>query len=419
MLSHDGSFSVVESVVENPNDQALIRISHFGHKEPILCTPEHPILVWTTREVQTLIDGDGADPFNGFVWLAAQDIHPADFIVTAAPLEGRERRVHDLMDYVGSGEYEEVDGLIRKVNADMKHRSKQRHRIKFVSVNRYVEESYDLGLILGWYVAEGHISKRSGPDGAKTPNGIHFTIGTHELEYQQELAAAFKRVFAADLAVHQSVSDQSVRMVCNSKIVASLFLSMVGTGYHLKRLSHEVLTADEEFQRGLLAGLFRGDGCSTTGGMVLDLVNPDLIDQVQLLLRRVGIMSRVRQYTNQAGNMTGQVFVPGLPGANEDFIFDVGKNLHNYVGQKGTSRKTYQVVHGRHVYGVRELERTQRRSGRRCTTSTSRARTPTRFVARSCTIASSCASRTTWSPSGAPSTRRCSCPSAAAGLRCC
>ncbi len=359
VLSHDGSFSLVESVIENPNDQALIRISHFGHKEPILCTPEHPILVWTTREVETLIDGDGADPFNGFVWLAAQDIQSTDFIVTAAPLEGRERRVYDLMDHVGSGEYEEVDGLIHKVNADLKHRSKQRHRIKFVSVNRYVEESYDLGLILGWYVAEGHISKRSGPDSAKAPNGIHFTIGTHELEYQQELAAAFKRVFAADLSVHQSVSDQSVRMVCNSKIVASLFLSMVGTGYHLKRLSHEVLTADEDFQRGLLAGLFRGDGCSTTGGMVLDLVNPDLIDQVQLLLRRVGIMSRVRRYVNRAGNVTGQVFVPGLPGANEELIFDVGKNLHNYVGQKGTSRKTYQVVHGRHVYGVRELERTK------------------------------------------------------------
>jgi ribonucleoside-diphosphate reductase alpha chain len=359
VLSHDGSFSVVESVIENPNDQALIRISHFGHKEPILCTPEHPILVWTTREVQTLIDDDGADPFNGFVWLAAKDIQPTDFVVTAAPLEGRERRVYDLMDHVGSGEYEEVDGLIRKVNTDLKHRNKQRHHMKFVSVNRYIEESYDLGLILGWYVAEGHISKRSGPDNAKSPNGIHFTIGTHELEYQQELAASFKRVFAADLSVHQSVSDQSVRMVCNSKVVASLFLSMVGTGYHLKRLSHEILTADHEFQRGLLAGLFRGDGCSTTGGMVLDLVNPELVDQVQLVLRRVGIMSRVRQYINRAGNMTGQVFVPGLPGANEDFIFDVGKNLNNYVGQKGTSRKTYQVVHGRHVYGIRDLTQTE------------------------------------------------------------
>jgi ribonucleoside-diphosphate reductase alpha chain len=356
VLSHDGSFSVVESVVENPNDQTLVSISHFGHKEPILCTPEHPILVWTTRDVQTIIDGDGADPFNGFVWLAARDIQPADFIVTAAPLEGRERRVYDLMEYVGSGEYEEVDGLIRKVNCDAKHRSKQRHRIKFVSVNRYVEESYDLGLILGWYVSEGHVSKRS--TDASTPNGIHFTLGTHELEYQQELAAAFKRVFAADLAVHQSVSDQSVRMICNSKVVASLFLSMVGTGFRLKRLSHDVLTADEEFQRGLLDGLFRGDGCSTTGGMMLDLVNPELIDQVQLLLRRQGIVSRVRQYVNQAGNVTGHVFVPGLPGTNEDFIFDVGKNLHNYVGMKGSSRKTYQVVHGRHVYGVRDVKRT-------------------------------------------------------------
>ena len=358
VLSHDGSFSAVEALIENPNDQALVSISHFGHKEPIRCTPEHPILVWTTRDVATLIEGDGADPFNGFVWLAAKDVHPKDFIVTAAPLEERDRRVYDMMEHVGPGVHEEVDGLILKVNSDAKHRNKQRHRIKFISVNRYVEESYDLGLVLGWYVSEGHVSKRSASE-SREPNGVHFTLGAHELDYQRELAEAFKRVFAADLSVHQSCTDNSVRMVCNSKIVASLMLSLSGTGYHAKRLSHDVLTADEEFQRGLLAGLFRGDGCSTTGGMMLDLVNPELIDQVQLILRRLGIMSTVRQYVNQSGNLTGQVFVPGLPGTNEEFIFDVGKNLHNYVGRKGVSRTTYQFVHGRHVYGVRELKTTQ------------------------------------------------------------
>src|SRR3981189_2300754 len=134
---------------------------------------------------------------------------------------------------------------------------------------------------------------------------------------------------------------------------------MVGPGYHLKRLSHDVLTADEEFRGGLLGGLFRGDGCSTTGGMMLDLVNPELVDQVQQILRRLGIISVVRQYVNSAGNVTGQVFVPGLPGTNEAFIFDAGKNLHNYVGRARSSRTTYQVVHGRHVYGIREMVRTR------------------------------------------------------------
>ncbi|MGO4612659.1 class 1b ribonucleoside-diphosphate reductase subunit alpha [Nocardia sp. 2YAB30] len=358
VLSHDGSYSAVETVVENPNDQALVSISHFGHKEPIRCTPEHPILVWTTRDVDTLIEGDGADPFNGFVWLAARDVHPSDFIVTAAPLEGRDRRAYDLMEYVGEGVYEEVDGLIRKVNIDAKHRNKQRHRMTFVSVNRYVEESYDLGLILGWYVAEGHVSKRAA-NGGVLPNGVHFTLGAHETAFQEELSGAFKRVFAADLSVHSNHSDHSVRMVCNSKIVASLILSMAGTGYSTKQLTHDVLTADEDFQRGLLAGLFRGDGCCTSGGMVLDLVNPGLVDQVQLILRRLGVVSTVRRYINQAGNPTGQLFVPGLPGTNEEFIFDVGKNLHNYVGRKGTLRTTYQVVHGRHVYGIREVVRTE------------------------------------------------------------
>src|ERR1700758_5129678 len=32
VLSHDGSFSVVEAVVENPNHHSLVSISHFGHR---------------------------------------------------------------------------------------------------------------------------------------------------------------------------------------------------------------------------------------------------------------------------------------------------------------------------------------------------------------------------------------------------
>nr|WP_267465404.1 class 1b ribonucleoside-diphosphate reductase subunit alpha [Nocardia abscessus] len=356
VLSHDGSYRAVEALIENPNDQALVAISHFGHKEPIRCTPEHPILVWTTREVDTLIDADGADPFNGFVWLAARDVQPTDYIVTTAPLGQRDRRVFDLMDHTGEGAYEEVDGLIQKVNTDAKHRNKQRHNQRFVAVNRFVEESYELGLILGWYVAEGHVSKRS--TDVSVPNGVHFTLGAHEVDYHVELGMAFKQVFGVDLSLHTNHSDHSTRMVCNSKVVASLLLSLAGTGYGNKQLDGDVLTADEDFQRGLLAGLFRGDGCSTSGGMMLDLVNPELIDQVQLILRRLGIVSVVRSYVNRAGNVTGQVFVPGLPGNNEDFIFDIGKNLYNYVGRKGTKRATYQVVHGRQVYGVRAVERT-------------------------------------------------------------
>ena len=43
-------------------------------------------------------------------------------------------------------------------------------------------------------------------------------------------------------------------MVSNSKVVAELLLSLAGTGYSTKRLVHSVLTADEQFQRGVLMG---------------------------------------------------------------------------------------------------------------------------------------------------------------------
>ena len=143
----------------------------------------------------------------------------------------------------------------------------------------------------------------------------------------------FKRVFAADLSAPRvSRTTPSHDLQQQTRCVAAIV-----PGWHwisLKQLTHDVFTADGDFQRGLFPFCSAVTAAATTGGMVLDLVNPGLVDQVQPLLRRPGL-SRVRQYVNQAGNVTGQVFVPGLPGANEEFIFDVGKNLHNYVGRRG------------------------------------------------------------------------------------
>lgn len=85
VLSHDGKYHAVTEVLINDNSESLVSVRHYGHKDPILCTPNHPILVWTNREVESLTEGDGADPENGFVWLEAQDIQKGDYVVIASP----------------------------------------------------------------------------------------------------------------------------------------------------------------------------------------------------------------------------------------------------------------------------------------------------------------------------------------------
>lgn len=116
-------------------------------------------------------------------------------------------------------------------------------------------------------------------------------------------------------------------------------LSLVGTGFNNKKLTQNIITANHEFQTGMMHGLFRGDGHTTNGALSLDMVNPELIDTLQQVLSRLGIISRVRTYTNMAGNLTGQLSVPGTPGENEEFILNTAKNLQNYVGLRG-GRKT-------------------------------------------------------------------------------
>lgn len=78
VLSHDGEYHEVEKLSKRDNTERLVEISLTAH-DPIRSTPEHPILVRSTRNVSTIIDGDGAT--DGLVWLAAQDVRAGDFVI--------------------------------------------------------------------------------------------------------------------------------------------------------------------------------------------------------------------------------------------------------------------------------------------------------------------------------------------------
>lgn len=93
VLSHDGLFHEVEEKIVNSNSERLVRIKHYGNKEDLLLTPNHPVLVWTNRNIDTLIDGDGADINKGFVWLEAQDVTEEDFIVGANVKETKNQTI--------------------------------------------------------------------------------------------------------------------------------------------------------------------------------------------------------------------------------------------------------------------------------------------------------------------------------------
>ena len=362
VLSHDGRYHTVTDKIVNKNSENLVSIKHYGHKEPITSTPEHPILIWTTRKQTSLINGDGADEKNGFVWVEAKNVIPGDFIVSSYPVDVRPVRTIDLMDYVDDTSVTSEGGVIRKRNTDKKYSKKEKYNNRFWAVNRFISEDYNLGLILGWYLSEGYVSKRESKQG-RVPNGVHFTLGRHERDFQNELMEAINNVFGVEAKIKDSKYDASTKISVHSSIIGSLLLQMAGTGYNKKALKYDVMSANHSFQHGLLHGLFRGDGHATNGALMLDLVNPSLVDSVHLILSRLGIISRVRTYVNQKGNKTGQVVVPGIAGENEYFIYNVNKNIRNYVGLRGgknnfKNKEFHKYVDGRLVYEVEHVETT-------------------------------------------------------------
>lgn len=362
VLSHDGRYHTVTEKIVNKNSENLVSIKHYGHKEPITSTPDHPILIWTTRKQTSLIDGDGADEKNGFVWVEAKNVMSGDFIVSSYPVDVRPVRTIDLMDYIDDPSVTSEGGVIKKRNTDKKYSKKEKYNNRFWAVNRFISEDYNLGLILGWYLSEGYVSKRESKQG-RVPNGVHFTLGRHERDFQNELMEAINNVFGVEAKIKDSKYDASTKISVHSSIIGSLLLQMAGTGYNKKTLNYDVMSANHSFQHGLLHGLFRGDGHTTNGSLMLDLVNPSLVDSVHLILSRLGIISRVRTYVNQKGNKTAQVVVPGIAGENEYFIYNVNKNLRNYVGLRGgknnlKNREFHKYVDGRLVYEVERVETT-------------------------------------------------------------
>ena len=357
VLSHDGKFHEVEETIKNRNKQELVEIKHYGHSKSIKSTPEHPVLIYTERDVISIIEGDGADENKRLYWVKAEDVKPRDFVIASSIVTEGTPKTYDLLEYVDNT-FDEDNGYLRKKNFDKRATKKNQFSESVKPVKRFVKEGYNLGLLMGWYLSEGYVSKRKG-----NVNGVHFTLGTHEIAFIDEVVQSLYDVFGVVATVKNAKSDNSTRISVHSRIVGEFFLSMFGSGYGNKKIEGSFIESDSDMLLGLLHGAFRGDGHTTNGAMVLDFVNPKLIDSIQLILNKIGILSRVRTYKNGKGNLTGQVCVPGIAGINEDFILSTRKNLENYVGQKSIGKNLkssifYKMVHGHIAYEVKEVNRT-------------------------------------------------------------
>ncbi len=375
VLTHDGSYRPVVAVTVRNTCEPLTRINVAGGRV-LECTPEHPLLVAPgsrltyqqqhharqrglaidsdmTAAIPVLSNKDGAT--DNVIWTAAKDLRAGDFVVASYTSTVSQNESISIMATIGSavGQYEVVDGQITRPTIDRRNNAAKGNStsVQVLGVTNEVKLNEDFGRLLGYYLAEGHVMKRTESNRLA---GVCFTFGSTEHSFISDVQSLASNIFGL-AANRRDNGDGSSCVYINSVIVAEFFQALVGSGFGTKSLTAPIMIGTRAFQTGLLVGAFRGDGCTTNDRLIMDLVNPGLIRQLGEICLRVGLLPITRTYINQAGNLTGSLAVVGYPGVQADFINHVGKNLDRFKPAKGRIGRFYKWVDGYAAYRVKSV----------------------------------------------------------------
>lgn len=344
VLTHTGELKPVTKTIINPNSEPMITIKP-ANGPPVTMTANHPVLVYNEEEDnrEVIIDSELPEGL-GYKWVAARDVLVnKDYILTV----GQQRREHSTPIYMENyisrlpkrvssthgvtatqENYVVHDGHVKYELRDKKYsRRNGRFSTRTFPVKNEIPLNYDFGKFIGYYLAEGHVAIRTN---SSVRNSVVFTFGATEDDFIQDVVQLSENLFSVTPTVNLSTKDNSARIAINSVLVAEMVNDLVGSGFGKKALSDYIFNANNDFARGLLVGAFRGDGCTTQSRVIMDLVNPQLIRQLRTLSVNLGLVPGIRDYINQAGNVTTSLYFDAIYPSNHELILEIGKNLHRF-----------------------------------------------------------------------------------------
>ncbi len=357
VLSHDGNYHTVKGTTVRDYDGELITINIVGNATPLVATKEHPILVHRSSKndgVQELKGKDGETPNT--VWVAAKDIVPGDMVIAAfSTLQNKVKEISILNYLHDSDSYETIDGKILLKNRDKKTlKTSGPYNKGFSSIKATIQLDKEFGRFVGYFLAEGYVMRHQTKDGIKGPKGLNFTFGTKELDFIADVQLLVSNLFGLTSKTKTN-RDGSTNIYVNSSVLGEFFVNLIGTGFGEKLLPQIIRDASLEFQREILIGAYRGDGCTTGSAVTMSLTNPELIQQLKEIALRNGLLARTRNYESRSGRLAGQLDITGYAGNETDFILDVNKDVHKFVGATVHQPAPSMWVDGYAAYRVKNV----------------------------------------------------------------
>ena len=269
VLTRIGESNPVVNKLERPHEGRLLNIRFQGKLNDIRCTPNHEFWAIKNNRTSQSLRGKGTKQYSRTSEFLKADWIPAEYLSKG-----------DLIQIPWDKEVVDDPSL-----------------------------DLDFCKLLGFYLAEGSISKRySAKEKIDKLNQINFTFHIDEVEYSNFVEKTLKDRF--DCHVGLSVRDNKTTraVVVSREYISNKFYELCGKGSHSKIMSNVLMKLPVEKQEQILMGWIQGDGHVNKGKSVKgrfrnvsgSTVSFDLASQMYILALRCGLKPRL--YSQKANS---------------------------------------------------------------------------------------------------------------------
>lgn len=276
VITHTGSINVVTETFkrhsEGPSFEVPTSWTGFGDT---YVTAEHPYFV------------------NGQEWKSTKDLSIFTF-----DKWGSLTNKGDYLSLPTGYDQSELRYIDYKEHIDQNATITENGKVEFLSTGRLIPSTYELtkefGWILGYYLAEGYLSKRSyGPNRGFTA----VTFSSHVKETDCHVKVTEFAEFCGLTVVNQKKKDGfGHTQTIYSKNLAMLFDVLCGQLSHTKKINSVLMNTNSEFLRGILDGFYDGDGTKRYESQKeLTTTSYQLASQLFLIASRFGLTPRIKR----------------------------------------------------------------------------------------------------------------------------
>ena len=275
VLTHKGRFRKVEKVyIRNTNSLYKVSCSKLP-KPSMLVTEEHPILSYKDNKIQ---------------WLQLNALKESDYVALSYPTETEDVAEIKVSDIVKNVKVNEKDECVYeykggKFNAFV-------HTTK--AVNNKIAVDYELMKLFGYYLSEGSIADS---------DCLRFTFSSDEEVYCNEVISIVEKKFGVSARIERTNKETRkwLSLRFHSTILARFFENSLGKGFSKKRVPKWILRLPQDKQKGLMAGLIRGDGTifknSNKTNAKLVMCNQNLVYAFWQMAMRCGVFASLGKET--------------------------------------------------------------------------------------------------------------------------